>query len=92
MISRLAVQYRHGCVLQGTAALRAGGGAIAALGACAGKEGSEHALFHALLPNIADDDLLLADRYYCSYVRIALLQARGADIEIHKIHKIHRDL
>lgn len=51
-----------------------------ALGPHAGKEGSEHALFHALLPSIADGDLLLADRYYCSYVMISLLQARGADI------------
>ena len=51
-----------------------------ALGPQAGKEGSEHALFHALLPNIAEGDILLADRYYCSYVMIALLRARGADV------------
>jgi hypothetical protein len=59
-----------------------GSGAVldTALGSQVGKEGSEHALFHALLSQIADGDILLADRYYCSYTMIALLRARGADI------------
>ena len=59
-----------------------GSGAVldSALGPQAGKEGSEHALFHALLPHVADGDILLADRYYCSYAMIALLRTRGADV------------
>jgi hypothetical protein len=51
-----------------------------ALGPYAGKEGSEHALFHALMMSIAAGDILLADRYYCSYLVIALLQEHGADV------------
>lgn len=51
-----------------------------AMGPHAGKQSSEHALFHTLLSSVVDGDVLLADRYYCSYVMIALLQARGADV------------
>lgn len=51
-----------------------------AMGPYAGKEGSEHALFHALMPSMAAGDILLADRYYCSYLVIALLQARKVDV------------
>lgn len=50
------------------------------MGPYAGKEGSEHALFHALMSSMATGDILLADRYYCSYLVIALLQARGVDV------------
>jgi hypothetical protein len=59
-----------------------GSGAVldTALGPQAGKEGSEHALLHTLLQHVTKGDILLADRYYCSYTMIALLQARGADI------------
>jgi hypothetical protein len=46
-----------------------------ALAPQAGKEGSEHAPFHTLLPNIAEGDMLLADRYYCTYVTIAAASA-----------------
>jgi hypothetical protein len=62
-----------------------------ALGPQAGKEGSEHALFHRLLPNITEGDILLADRYYCSYVMIALLRARGADVVFQQHHRRHTD-
>ena len=62
-----------------------------ALGPHAGKEGSEHALFHALLPNITKGDILLGDRYYASYVMIALLQARGADVVFQQHHRRHTD-
>lgn len=51
-----------------------------AMGPYAGKEGSEHALFHALMSSMATGDILLADRYYCSYLVIALLQEHGADV------------
>lgn len=62
-----------------------------ALGPQAGKEGSEHALFHTLLPNITEGDILLADRYYCSYAMIALLRARGADVVFQQHQRRHTD-
>jgi hypothetical protein len=57
-----------------------------AMGPHAGKQSSEHALFHTLLGTVVDGDVLLGDRYYCSYVMIALLQARGADV-VFQIHQ-----
>lgn len=70
-----------------------GSGAVldTALGPQAGKEGSEHALFHTLLPHVADGDILLGDRYYCSYVMIALLRARGADVVFQQHQRRHTD-
>jgi len=52
----------------------------AAIGPYSGKTGSEHALFRELLGSIATGDLSLADRYYCAYFVIALLQRQGADV------------
>jgi hypothetical protein len=57
-----------------------------AMGPQAGKQSSEHALFHTLLGSVVDGDVLLGDRYYCSYVMIALLQARGADV-VFQLHQ-----
>lgn len=62
-----------------------------AMGPQAGKEGSEHALLHTLLPNITEGDILLGDRYYCSYVMIAMLRARGADVVFQQHHRRHTD-
>ncbi len=44
-----------------------------ALGAWRGKETGEHALFREIIGCLEQDDLLLADRYYCSYFLIAYL-------------------
>ena len=57
-----------------------------AMGPQAGKQSSEHALFHTLLGSVVQGDVLLGDCYYCSYVMIALLQARGADV-VFQIHQ-----
>lgn len=62
-----------------------------ALGPQAGKKGSEHALFHTLLPAITAGDIMLADRYYCSYAMIALLRARGADVVFQQHQRRHTD-
>lgn len=51
----------------------------AAFGPYAGKRTGETALFRQLLGQSRADDLVVADRYYCSYFMIALLQQRGAD-------------
>jgi putative transposase len=49
----------------------------AALGPYAGKETGETALLRQLLDRFGAGDVLLADRYYCSYFLIALLQELG---------------
>src|SRR5574337_723 len=71
--------------------LGTGGVLDTAMGPHAGKQSSEHALFHSLLSSVADGDVLLADRYYCSYVMIALLQARGADVVFQQHQRRHTD-
>jgi hypothetical protein len=52
----------------------------AALGPCQGKETGETTLFRSLLPQIAAGDLVVADRFYCSYWLVVLLLAAGADV------------
>ena len=44
-----------------------------------------------MLPNITEGDILLADRYYCSYVMIDLLRARGADVVFQQHQRRHTD-
>jgi len=56
------------------------------LGAYAGKETSELALFRELLGQLAEGDILLADRYYCSYFQIALLLELGVDL-VTRLHQ-----
>lgn len=52
----------------------------AAIGPCMGKGTSEHGLLAQMLDSVAPGDVLLADRYYCSYALIALLHSKGADV------------
>ena len=52
----------------------------AAIGPYKGKGGSENALFRQLLDTFKPGDLILADRYYCSYFLIALLMKQGVDV------------
>ena len=56
-----------------------------AYGPYQGKETGEHALARQLLPLIHQKDILLADRYYCSYFLIAQVLAQGADF-ITRLH------
>jgi hypothetical protein len=51
----------------------------AALGPHQGKETGETALFRSLLDQVRRGDVVVADRYYCSYWQVALLLACGAD-------------
>ena len=51
----------------------------AALAPYRGKQTGETALFHTLQHNLESGDILLADRYYCTYWEIALAQQRGVD-------------
>ena len=51
-----------------------------ALGPYQGKETGETALLRELLEHFTSGDVLLADRYYCSYFMIAMLQELGVDV------------
>ena len=57
-----------------------------AMGPYAGKETSELALFRELLGQLAAGDILLADRYYCSYFQIAILRELGVDF-VTRLHQ-----
>ncbi len=57
-----------------------------AMGPYAGKETGESALLRSLLGRFNPGDVLLADRYYCSYFMIALLQERGIDL-VARLHQ-----
>ena len=51
----------------------------AALGACKGKGASETELFRSLLGRLQAGDLVVADRYYCTWWLVALLLDHDAD-------------
>ena len=57
-----------------------------AMGPYAGKETGETALLRELLDCFQSGDILLADRYYCSYFMIALLLELGIDLVV-RLHQ-----
>jgi putative transposase len=57
-----------------------------AYGRYAGKETGETALFRQLLDHLQGGDIVLADRYYCSYFMVALLLSRGVDV-VARLHQ-----
>ena len=57
-----------------------------AYGRYAGKETGENALFRELLEHLERGDIVLADRYYCSYFMVALLLSHGVDI-VARLHQ-----
>jgi len=57
-----------------------------AMGPYTGKETGETALLRQLLERFAPGDILLADRYYCSYFMIALLMEAGVDF-VTRVHQ-----
>jgi hypothetical protein len=61
------------------------------LGAYQGKGTGETSLLSELLGHLSGGDLLLADRYYCTFAMIALLQARGIPVlfQIHANKKVN---
>jgi putative transposase len=65
-----------------TAALRG-----MALGPYQGKETGETALLRQLLGEVDRGDVLLADRYYCSYWLVAMAQALGVDVVFRMHHR-----
>jgi len=57
-----------------------------ALGPYQGKESGETALFRTLLDRLSPGTVVLADRFYCSYFLVVLLQARGVDVVL-RLHQ-----
>jgi hypothetical protein len=57
-----------------------------AMGPYTGKGRGETALLRQLLGRLAPGDILLADRYYCSYFMIALLMESGLDF-VTRVHQ-----
>jgi len=57
-----------------------------AFGPHQGKETGETALFRQLLDRLRPGDVIVADRYYCSYFMIALLRAHGVDV-VFRLHQ-----
>lgn len=57
-----------------------------AMGPCTGKETGETALLRQLLDRFEPGDILLADRYYCSYFMVAVLMGLGVDF-VARIHQ-----
>ena len=57
-----------------------------AMGPYAGKETGETALFRQLFDRLKPGNVVLADRYFCSYFMIALLRALGVDV-VMRLHQ-----
>lgn len=51
-----------------------------ATGPCRGKGTGEQALFRSLVPHLSVGDIILVDRYHCTYFTVAMLALRGVDI------------
>jgi Transposase DDE domain len=62
-----------------------------AVGRWRGKQTGESALFRTLLDDLRSGDVLVADRYYCSYWLIALAQARGVHVAFRQHQLRHTD-
>lgn len=62
-----------------------------AIGPYSGKETGETALLRELLDSLNAGDVAVADRYYCSFLMIALLLAHGVDVCARMHQKRHVD-
>jgi putative transposase len=62
-----------------------------AFGPYAGKQTGEPALLREILGRLNMDDIAVADRYYCSFMMIALLLAQGTHVCARKHQRRHND-
>jgi Transposase DDE domain len=62
----------------------------AALGPYTGKETGETALLRTLFGHLRAGDVLVADRYYCSYWLVALALELGVDV-VFRMHQLRHD-
>ena len=72
-------------------ALTTGCALDSAFGPCRGKETGETALFREMLGTLRKGDVLVADRYYCSYWIVALAKKLGVDVVFRMHQKRHTD-
>jgi putative transposase len=63
----------------------------AAIGPYKGKETGETALLRSMLASLHAGDIAVFDRYYCSFLMIALLQLQGTDVCARLHHKRRAD-
>jgi hypothetical protein len=63
----------------------------AAIGPYQGKETGESALLRSMLASLDAGDVAVFDRYYCSFLMIALLQLQGTDVCARLHHKRNSD-
>ena len=61
-----------------------------AIGPYAGKETGETALLRKVLDSFKPGDIMLADRYFCSYFMLAILKSHGIDVcmRLHQLRKV----
>ncbi len=62
-----------------------------AIGPYSGKETGELALLRSMLKSLREGDIAVMDRYYCSFMMIALLLAQGTQVCARKHHLRHTD-
>ena len=62
-----------------------------AIGPYSGKETGESALLRSLLGSLREGDIAVMDRYYCSFMMIALLLSQGIPVCARKHHLRHSD-
>jgi hypothetical protein len=60
-----------------------------AVGPYAGKEAGETALFREFFPRLQAGDVVLADRFYCGWFTIALLQELNVDVVV-RLHQLRK--
>ena len=63
-----------------------------AVGPYAGKETGETALLRKVLDSFKPGDVMLADRYFCSFFMLAILKSRGIDVcmRLHQLRQVDR--
>ena len=61
-----------------------------AIGPYAGKETGETALLRKVLDSFKPGDVMLADRYFCSFFMLAILKSRGIDVcmRLHQLRQV----
>ena len=62
-----------------------------AIGPYRGKETGESALLRAMLKSLCEGDIAVMDRYYCSFMMIALLLSQGTQVCARRHHLRHSD-
>ena len=62
-----------------------------ASGPCRGKGSGEQALFRPLMPHLSVGDIILVDRYHCTYFTVAMLAEHGVDLLTRQHHRRFTD-